>query len=281
MPSLRSAVHRLIGLIPPGLVRPIVALQHRSDRLRRLYVWLTRWMRRTDVVIAHGAGAGLRFNPGGANVGYGMGSNEPAVQDAIVRHVRPGAVFFDVGANVGFHTVIAARCTGPAGRVVAFEPLPANAAALRHNVALNRFTHVQVVAAAVAANEGRARLALAEEPTWAHLAGGDAAAAERTIDVRVVGIDALVAAGEVPPPDVVKIDVEGAELDVLRGMMRTLRERRPVIICELHDTARAAAAFFQGAGYDVQALESDLPVEELTWSAHVLAVPHPVPAARA
>jgi hypothetical protein len=91
--------------------------------------------------------------------------------------------------------------------------------------------------------------------------------------VELVAIDDLVAAGRVPPPDVVKIDVEGAELAVLAGMRETLARHRPAIICELHDTHAPFVAFMAQCGYRLINLEGTIPVGETGASAHALALP--------
>jgi len=82
------------------------------------------WRRRH---IASGPGKGLYFSAGPSNPEYESGDNEVPVQDALVAHTGDGAVVLDVGANVGFFSVIAAKLVGPTGKVVAFEPVPANA----------------------------------------------------------------------------------------------------------------------------------------------------------
>jgi FkbM family methyltransferase len=234
-------------------------------------------MRGQEVTIPHGVAAGLRFDPGGANPGYGLGTNEPAVQQAIAAHLKPGGVFYDIGANVGFHTVIGARVAGPTGRVVAFEPIPSNAAALRHNVALNGFANVRVIEAAVSSAPGRHAMRLGAEPGWARLTDvASLASNDVTIDVPLVTIDDLVARGEIEPPTMVKMDIEGAEIAALRGMARTLREARPVVVCELHDTAREFIPLMRDLGYDLTPLESNQPIEQLGPTSHVLASPLPL-----
>lgn len=234
-------------------------------------------MRTGAVTISHGPGTGLRFDPGGSNPGYGLGTNEPAVQRALATYVRPGGVFYDIGANVGFHTVIGARLVGPAGRVVAFEPIPSTAEALRRNLALNGFTNTEVIEGAVTARRGRALMLLGNEPTWARLAGSpgsqDAPAGGGNVEVETYAIDALIAQGRIARPTVVKIDAEGAEIDVLRGMAGVLRSDRPIIVCELHGTGREFVPLMREFDYRLAPLESDLPIESLGDTAHVLALP--------
>jgi len=92
--------------------------------------------------------------------------------------------------------------------------------------------------------------------------------------VPVIALDEEIAAGALPPPDVVKIDVEGAEIAVLEGMAGTLAEHRPAVICELHDTHREFAEHMASAGYRVVNLEGSRPVEDqASPSAHALALP--------
>ena len=83
----------------------------------------------------------------------------------------------------------------------------------------------------------------------------------------------LVSTGQIPPPTVVKIDVEGAELAVLAGMSETIAAHRPAIICELHDTHAAFVAAIEACGYRAINLEGTVPVDEAGASAHALALP--------
>jgi FkbM family methyltransferase len=233
-----------------------------GGRLEHALPFLSPAIRRTvhsrqvsDGVIAHGQGKGLRFNPGGANPGYVLGTTEPGVQQALVELLEPGMTFYDVGANMGFFSLIAWRRVGPGGRVRAFEPLPGSARTLRHNVALNDAQNVEVVEAAVGAEPGRAQLAVTADSVQAHLADIDTDTPTLgVVDVEVTAVDAEVAAGR-PAPDVVKVDVEGAELAVLDGMRQTFQEHRPALICELHGTASEVCDFLEALGYRLDALE--------------------------
>jgi FkbM family methyltransferase len=259
-------------------------------RLRRLAAGLGRRLRRgvgalgrllTGGTMTFGVGRGLRFDAGPSNPRYARGDNELPVQETLARHLRPGHVFYDVGANVGFFTVIAARLVGPSGRVLAFEPVPGNAGLARANAAGNGFDNVEVVARAVGRASGRAELALARYSGGSMLAevGEPPDPRGERLEVEVVAIDDAVAAGA-PPPDVVKIDVEGAELEVLEGMRRTLASRRPVVVLEVDDRTEAAAgrrldacrALLEELGFEVRPLADSYP--DTAWAVrHVVAVP--------
>jgi FkbM family methyltransferase len=219
-------------------------------------------------VVAAGPGVGLRIARAGASADYRRGTNELPVQAALADHLRPGGVFFDIGANVGFFSLLAARLVGPGGRVVAFEPVPALAARVRANARRNRLATVAVLEVAVSDAAGATFLVLAAHPGGAALAAAAPPPdATGTIEVATAAVDDLVAAGRVPPPTVVKIDVEGAEAAVLRGMARTLLAHRPVVVCEVDGPDAAAMAarrsavvgLLEAAGYAVEVLPPSYP----------------------
>jgi FkbM family methyltransferase len=259
-----------------GLVKRISALQFRSPVFRAAIDAGSRYFRHRDLVMRHGVGAGLRFNTADSNVGYALGTTEPAMQRAIADALAPGAVFYDIGACVGFFSVIGARLVGPTGAVYAFEPVPANVAALRHNAALNGFAHLEVFDAAVSSRSGDSGLQLVGNSTGAKLleAGEDDRSAG-TIAVRTVTIDELVASGRTRPPTALKVDVEGAELEVMRGAAETLRAHRPTIICEMHGKNAEYVALMAGFGYAVTTLDGDPEVAGAYWNCHTIARPLP------
>lgn len=188
----------------------------------------------TTVTVRAGVAAGLRLGTADASADYRDGTNELPVQQAVRDLLRPGHVFFDVGSNIGFFALLASREVGPSGEVHAFEPVPRIADAVRRNAALNEMTNVRVHTVAVADADGSADLVLAGHPGGATLSAQDVPPdATGVARVKVVTLDRLVGDGTVPLPDVVKIDVEGAEMQVLDGMAQLLRTRRPSLVCEL------------------------------------------------
>ena len=177
--------------------------------------------------IRRGPAAGLRF-VGGDTIGYLLGVSEPAVQGALVANLRAGAIFFDVGAHAGFHTILACRLVGPTGHVHAFEPLEANIAVLQANLGSNGMSNATVHRVALADTTGEATMAAGPRHITAALSpAGDTV-------VQVARADDL----QLPPPSLVKIDVEGAETRVLRGMVQILRNHGPTLIIEIHGNER-------------------------------------------
>lgn len=230
--------------------------------------------------IQTGLAEGLWISSGPSNTHYAIGDNELPVQHAISDALKPGDVFYDVGANVGFFTLIAARKVGGAGAVYAFEPVPANARLAASNARRNGLANVRVMQLAIAERSGEGRLTEAVHAGGATLSTTTPPPdARRTITVPQVSVDDLVFREALPRPDVVKVDVEGTEIAVLDGMARTLAEHAPTVIFEVDDGDRAAleakydacCATLGQAGYRVDRL--DEAYGEIGWHvAHGVAV---------
>jgi FkbM family methyltransferase len=221
------------------------------------------WLWKADLPLSHAHLGSLAF-----------GNLETSVQEAMLRHLAPGDVFYDIGANLGFFSLLGARLVDGDGRVCAFEPAPANAAAIRRNVELNGLTNVEVLEHAVSERGGIGQLQVVEDQSWSKLAEyGPHPNTESVLNVELVSIDDLVREARVPPPDMVKLDVEGAEIAALRGMRDTVAAHRPAIICELHDTHGPFLELMRSWGYRVINVEGAGPIEEAGPSAHALALP--------
>lgn len=154
----------------------------------------------------------------------------------VARHLRTDPRdFVDVGAHVGVYTVRAALELRGSARVLAFEPNPAARAQLLENVRLNGAGNVVVSDAAVGATGGRASLHVpaTPDPSFSSLDAGRFAEGE-PVEVEVTTVDDAVARHGIAPA-FVKIDVEGREVDVVRGMERTLAEHRPELLVEVNE----------------------------------------------
>ncbi len=271
-----DALVRLVGKLPAAWLRRATQLRFRYPRIEPLLEWcLERGFRGRDTVIQRGPGAGLRFNCDHGPISFVFGTHEPGVQRAFELLARPGMTFYDVGANLGFYCVILARLVGASGRVIAFEPLPDNARWITHNATLNSFAQVEVRCEALGRAEGQAEFFVSEKSMWGRLVstGGPPADTLRRITVTLSSLDALTNADTIPSPDLVKIDVEGAEVDVLNGAAETLRRFRPVLIIDLHNTNAAVAAALEQSRYRPIVMGSSKGILEAPWDACVVAAP--------
>jgi FkbM family methyltransferase len=191
--------------------------------------------------VRKGAARGLwiRVNPRTGRHLYD-GTNEPLVQDALTKHLKSGMVFYDLGANLGFFTLIGARSVGASGKVFAFEPDPELCQRLSENVTRNGFSNVEIVQAAVCSTSGSTAFTRADpqaSPDRGVGRIGTGLPGSSIIRVRTVTLDDFVRHAE--PPDVVKCDVEGAEIEALEGARLMLERHRPLILCEVHSEVGA------------------------------------------
>ena len=154
---------------------------------------------------------------------------EQAATRALRERLEPGMVVVDVGAHIGYYTIVTSLAVGEQGRVFAFEPEPRNLRLLRKNVEANGCTNVRIVEQAVGAACGPARLALDPKNTGGHSLVVAATGAARAIAVDCVDLDGFLEREDVRP-SFVKIDVEGAERAVLAGMSRTLARPGALVI---------------------------------------------------
>lgn len=172
---------------------------------------------------------------------YVAGSFEPNEFAFLDRTLRSGMTFIDVGANEGLYTLFAARRVGKHGHVVSVEPSVRELGKLERNLALNRFENVTVVPTALAAEAGSADLQIAPALHGGHnTLGGfahDGVVAVRTERVPLETLDALAERLSLGKVDVIKIDVEGAEVKVLAGGLALLKASRPILLIEANESA--------------------------------------------
>lgn len=206
-----------------------------------------RLVPRTAVVpVMSGPLRGARWIVGAATHGSWLGTYEAAKQQLIERALKPGSVFYDVGANAGFYSLLASK---RGARAYAFEPLPENLRFLNEHVRLNA-ANVVVVEAAVGREAGEAKFAISESRAQGALSS------EGTLLVKVVSLDGFIAAGH-PAPDVIKMDIEGGEVEALRGMGETLA-RKPTIFLATHSERihEECLAILEAAGYRTSLIEA-------------------------
>jgi FkbM family methyltransferase len=190
---------------------------------------------------------------------YARGEVETTVQSSLVERLRPGMIFYDLGANIGLFTLLGARLVGETGRVFSFEPDPVNAARLRRNIVRNQFENVTIVEAGVWSSSGEFDFVAADERSPDRGVGKFIAHDGRPCGTptRCVSLDDFILAA--PAPDAVKCDVEGAEIEVLCGAVRTLRMKRPWIICETHslENDRCVRKILSRLGYTLETMDNN------------------------
>jgi FkbM family methyltransferase len=177
------------------------------------------------------------------------GLHEPAVQGALSELLQPGMTFWDVGAHVGFFTILGARLVGDQGHVHAFEPVEQNRARLEAAVEKNGCGNVTVHPVALSSAQGDATLHAHESSAMWSLVGED----DEGVLIHTETLDSL----GLPPPDLVKIDAEGVELDVLRGGRELLSEVEPALLVEFTTGALVEEARGLLPGYRFEHLDGN------------------------
>lgn len=221
---------------------------------------LIEYLGRVPVVVRRGLAKGAWWSAYPSSAYWRLGGNAPEVETALRRHaVKPGGVFWDLGAHFGIHAVGMARLLGPDGRVEAFEPDPVSRRRLAWHRRINRLPTLRIHAAAVSDRSGTARLCHYEDlgSTTSHLPyPGEPLDGVASCEVQTVAPDDLVAAGVLRPPDFVKIDVEGHGHAALAGMRATLETHRPGLIVGIHHEPeyRASLSLLGTFGYSLEAL---------------------------
>jgi FkbM family methyltransferase len=184
---------------------------------------------------------------------------EPDVTRFFQAHVLTGQVAVDVGANIGYFTLLFARLVGPSGRVIAFEPHAGNFRLLESNVAANGYANVELRQQAVGDRTGSAPLYLSSVNPGDHRLVGRGGGESLTVDVVALDHKLPELRGKL---DWVKIDVQGGELDVLNGMRSLIRtspnltivlEFAPIALEEFGAEPGQLLGLLQEAGFDVLA----------------------------
>jgi FkbM family methyltransferase len=189
-----------------------------------------------------------------------LGTYERHVVAAMRAHLRAGMVAYDVGAHVGYLTLTLSSLVGPSGAVVAIEADPRNRSMLETNIATNRVSNVRVVPFVISDAQGTTRFAtFSTYSSVSHIADAATPGDAEILDVPSTTLDELVYREGYPRPALVKIDVEGAEVRVLRGAARLLREARPIIIAEARRSATLdeLIGLTEPRGYQAQVLAGD------------------------
>ena len=153
-----------------------------------------------------------------------MDRYEPGTTHLVERLLEPGMVVVDVGAHVGYYTLLAAKQVGPMGKVYAFEPESANYALLEENIGLNGYQNIVTIKSAVSSRSGSSTLYLTALDNGRHSTYHHDLPENGSEVVKATTLDAFLEAEEWPRVDLVKMDVEGAEEDVFHGMERLLQE---------------------------------------------------------
>lgn len=176
-----------------------------------------------------------------------FGSCESELSRLLKKILKKGSVFIDCGANIGELSIRASECVGASGKVLAIEPMPQTANVIRHNIALNNLKNTEVIQKAVGGSVGERQIYFKDDAAirvdnsffqfQEHY--------KSSIKILVTSLDVIVDEERLDQIDVIKLDVEGAEMEALSGAKKLLTQetRRPFIIFEYHKEVASRAGW--------------------------------------
>lgn len=186
-----------------------------------------------------------------------LGIYELHVQNALVACLAPGMTVYDIGANVGFHSLLAAKCVGVRGHVYAFEPLAENAEKLRELIGANQVSNLTLIESAVADHVGQAQFFSGQSHAKASLADSSGG---RSVHVATTTLDAFVC--QHPAPQFILMDIEGFEATVLRASSALVNSSVPPMwLIEVHseDSHHQCDSLLRSANYHTELLLPRIP----------------------
>lgn len=213
---------------------------------RRAYRVVSGPLRGAKFILGSMAGEG-----GGGSVYFNLMEAEQT--ETMLAEFSAGKVFFDIGANIGYYSILASKLVGEKGAVVAFEPVISNLTFLHRHVELNNAKNVRVLSFALSDKQSIASFSLGQNSAMGHLS--ENGKGENLVYVPTVSLDEIAAKMNLMP-DVMKIDVEGAEMDVFAGAENVLRTAKPTIFLSTHspELRRDCLEFLQNRGYEVKSM---------------------------
>lgn len=204
------------------------------------------------LTVRGGVNKGVRWIAGSSLHSCWIGTYEPEKQELVASLIQPGMVVWDVGANAGFYTVAFSRLTGDSGAVYAFEPFAENADNILEHIRLNDLQNTTFVQTALGECDG-----LVGFQTGRLNATGRISHDRSDYLVPSLTVDAFIRAYPASRPDLIKIDVEGAEEGLLKGARTLLKETAPLILLALHreEQSRRCYELLTSIGYSVYYLD--------------------------
>jgi FkbM family methyltransferase len=256
--GLRDGFANFLASLPNPL--PQIIFQ----RFRRPALW---WLFRAygaEFALAPAGPRGNRFRMWLSPAAYSdfiFGTYEAICAQKLAENVKPSTICVDVGANLGYFTILMSRLVGENGQVIAFEPMPDTYEILCKNVKLNQLTNIKTIRGAVSNESGSVQLFTepsAKLSKTASMVGYRLEGVPQATEVPALRLDDYYAQ-EKRLPDLIKMDVEGAEGSVLKGARQTIARGRPLLLVEIHawgsPESQQVLDLLTELGYDASILE--------------------------
>lgn len=211
-----------------------------------------------QIPILQGKLKGKKWIVGSSNHGCWLGSYEYEKQLLFEKAIKPGSVVFDLGANVGFYTLLSSTLVGKTGKVVAFEPVPRNLLYLKKHLLINNIKNVQIFEVAVSDKTGETNFDESFNPSVGKISKTG------NLRVKTVVLDELFKQEQIPLPNYIKIDIEGGELSALLGAKTVINLAKPTIFLATHgnEIKNNCLNLLNKLEYDIISINKDMDFEK-------------------
>ncbi len=211
---------------------------------------------------------------------FWLGTYEISLIDNLRKITKRGNVAYDLGANIGYISLVMAELLGKEGKVFAFEALPENVERLRDNITVNELQElIFVIPKAAAESSSKSTFLVHQSGGMGKLAisKGRDESYQREIKISTISLDDFVYKQGNPAPQIIKIDIEGGEGAALAGMRRILENEKPKLLIELHGPEASSSSWSEliDSNYQISSLDDPhtliQSVKELDWKSYILA----------
>ena len=240
--NVHSLIERIDSAFPKHLKR---ALKYLFPNINQKYYSILRKLTAVGIIktkILKGPLAGRYFYCSLRNErDYWRGIHEPEIQSFLTNNLHAGDIFYDIGVHVGYFSLLAASYIKPKGKVIGFEPNPSNRNIAKQNYDLNPdlSPFIQLEALAMSDTTSAANFVGELGSTTGRIIRESSSVLEARYTVNTISLDDFVARGN-PPPNIIKMDIEGGEELALKGVMNVLQIYRPILLVEIHNADAAA-----------------------------------------
>ena len=176
------------------------------------------------------------------------GTYEKRMMQYLAEHLKPGDVCLDVGGHIGYISLVMGKIIGPTGNVFTLEPRPINIKYIEKHISANKADNVKLIKTGVSNYIGTARFDL-DTGT-----GSGKITNKGILEIPVTTIDTLLESGDILPPRLIKMDIEGEEVNALKGAEKLLVEHKPLLNISTHgkEIREQCEAFLTDLGYEIQ-----------------------------
>jgi len=165
------------------------------------------------------------------------GVHEPIHTELLSRELKKGMICLDIGSNIGYFALLESKKVGNTGKIIAIEPSPMNFKQLKKNVMLQENSNIEIHNFACGDYDGLTKFSVSEISNWSRIVGEKDLGSDKIlsiVDIPIKKMDSFLETNPLSTIDVIRMDVEGHECQVIKGMLNTINKYKPLVVLEFH-----------------------------------------------